>query len=101
MLGAKRSSTRPQNHRLRELQGGLYGVVAQIMLIMGASKSAVEYASKHVQALDAAAAAPDQRAAGAALLGEALRDAGRFEDAKRSALVAASLAAGDANPANC
>ena len=78
-----------------DLQAELYGVVAQIMLNMGAAKSAAAYAGKQVYALEAAAATSAQQAAGAALLGEALSDAGRFEDAKRSAMAAAALAKGD------
>ena len=75
-----------------DLQVELYGVVARILLDMGASKAAVDYAAKQVEALEAVGAAPAMRAEGLTLMGEALRDEDRLADAQQRARAALKLA---------
>jgi tetratricopeptide (TPR) repeat protein len=76
-----------------ELQAELYGVVARILLDMGASEQAIDYAIKQVESLSAIDAAPEHRADATLLVSEALRGVGRLADAETRARAALSLAA--------
>jgi hypothetical protein len=76
-----------------DLQAELYGVVTRILLDMGASKAALEYAAKFVAALEVIGASADARAEGLTLMGEALGDEERLSDAQQSARAALKLAA--------
>ena len=64
-----------------DLQAELFGVVTEIFLDMGASKLAVEFATKHAEAVAALPGTPDQRVLALTRLGEALRDDDRLGDA--------------------
>ncbi len=78
-----------------DLQAELYGVVAQILLDMGAAKSAVDFASRQVQAQQAAGASATERAQGLLLLGEALTAVRQLREAQHHATGALALAASD------
>ena len=79
-----------------DLQADLYGVVAQILLDMGASRTGVHYAVKHIEALEAARASASARSRGQSLVGEMLTDMGRQADAEQRAATAVLLAKDDA-----
>ncbi len=74
-----------------DLQAELFGVVTEIFLDMGASKLAVEFATKHAEAVAALPGIPDQRVLALTRLGEALRDDDRLGDAMARAEAAGKL----------
>jgi serine/threonine-protein kinase len=78
-----------------DLQAELYGVVAEILLDVGSTQLAVDYATKHVQALGLIGASPPQVIDGLLRLSEALGDARRLAEAQARATEALQLADGD------
>ncbi len=67
------------------LQADLFGGVARALMDMGASLPAVDYASQHLNNLEAAEAPREQVAQGRLLMGEALMEAGRLREARQAA----------------
>jgi len=77
------------------LQAELFGVVSGIFLDMGAVDLSANYATKQVEALTTAGAAPVELAESLLLLATALSDAGRHGDAEARIRRALSLAGAD------
>jgi tetratricopeptide (TPR) repeat protein len=78
-----------------DLQAELYGVGAQILLDMGAAKSAVDFATRQLAAQQADGASATERAQGLLLMGEALTAVRRLSDAQQRASAALALAPDD------